>query len=192
MTEQNDVIGDDSLVALWSDVRSQRNRISKIADPTPKKVLIELSETGLSVMEDLIGMFVQFRQYVSESLGDIDGRLNSLEESGSAPPLLDEESAEMILRLAGTCEAFVRLVRDSSTSISGDAQEKLEEALSLVEEVRLWVSENIDEDELQEPSGDEEDDVLEENSYGGSDDDGVIGGSVAQDESASSSPSVEE
>lgn len=156
MSEQNDVIGDDALVSLWSDVRAQRQRISKIPDPTPKKVLSELSDTGLSVMEDLIGMFVQFRQYVSESLGDVDGRLNALEE-GSESSVLDVEAAEMILRLAGTCEAFVRLIRDSSTSISGDAQEKLDEAIALVEQVRVWVTENVDSDELEmDEEGDED------------------------------------
>lgn len=160
MSEQNDVMGDDALVALWSDVRAQRQRISKIAEPTPKKVLGELSDTGLSVMEDLIGMFVQFRQYVGESLGDIDGRLNSLEE-GAPASALDIEAAEMILRLAGTCEAFVRLVRDSSTSINADAQSKLDEAISLVEQVRSWVAENVDEDDLDDDA-DSDDDAEEE------------------------------
>lgn len=159
MSEQNDVIGDDALVSLWSDVRAQRQRISKIADPTPKKVLGELSDTGLSVMEDLIGMFVQFRQYVSDSLGDVDSRLNALED-GAQPSALDLEAAEMILRLAGTCEAFVRLVRDSSTSINPEAQGKLDEAIALVEQVRAWVAENVDADELEE-DGDETDDEEE-------------------------------
>jgi|GEM_PF-3313127 len=146
MTQQNDVMEQDTLVSLWADVRSQRQRLAKLVEPTPKKVLSELSDTGLSVIEDVLGYFVQFRQYISESFEDIDGRLTAIEE-GQAGFSLDPEAAEMILRLAATCEAFVKLLRDSSTTVSVEAKEKLDEALALVTETRNWVTENVDLDD---------------------------------------------
>ena len=129
----------DALLALWNDVRQQRERLGKITDPTPKKALTELSETGLSVMEDLVAYVVSFRQYVSESLGDVDERLTDLEADAESAGGLSDDEATMILNLASTCEAFVRIVKETSTSISPEARTKIEEALSLVDQVRAWV-----------------------------------------------------
>lgn len=159
MTQQIDPMEQDALTNLWADVRIQRDRLGKIAEPTPKKVLSELSDTGLSVMEDLVGYFLQFRQYVSESLQDVDARLSTLEE-GAAPPLLGEEEANMILSLAATCEVFVSLIRESSASINSDADQRLNEAMLLVERVREWVSENASQADEDEEA--EADDIAEE------------------------------
>jgi hypothetical protein len=166
MTQQIDSIEQDALTNLWADVRLQRERLGKIAEPTPKKVLSELSDTGLSVMEDLVGYFLQFRQYVSDSLQDVDARLSTL-EAGSEPPILGEDEANMILSLAATCEVFVRLIRDSSASINSDADQRLSEAMLLVERVREWVSENTaDTDEDDEAESDDESEAeAEEDEY---------------------------
>lgn len=144
MSQQDTMAEQDVLLGLWTDVRQQRERLSKIAEPTPKKALTELSDTGLSLVEDLVGYFVQFRQYVAESLQDIDERISALESDEAVVAALEPEEASMLLALAGTCEAFVRLIRDSSTSINDEAQKKLDEALALVEQTRVWVSERID------------------------------------------------
>lgn len=127
----------DALANLYNDVRQQRERIGKIADPTPKKALTELSDTGLSVMQDLVGYLLSFRQYVSESLQDVDERLSELEVE--VPAGLTDEEATMILNLASMCEAFVRIVKDTSTSVSPEARAKFDEALALVAQVREWV-----------------------------------------------------
>lgn len=156
MTQQNDAMDQDALVSLWTDVRSQRQRLAKLVEPTPKKVLSELSDTGLSVIEDVLGYFVQFRQYVSESLSDIDDRLSTLEDGQSFS--LDPDAAEMILRLAATCEAFVKLLRDSSTTVSAEAKDKLDEALALVEQTRAWVTENVDLDDDEDVEEQDADD----------------------------------
>jgi hypothetical protein len=166
MTQQIDAVEQDALTNLWADVRLQRDRLGKIAEPTPKKVLSELSDTGLSVMEDLVGYFLQFRQYVSESLQDVDARLSTL-EAEAEPPILGEDEANMILSLAATCEVFVRLIRDSSASINSDAEQRLGEAMLLVERVREWVGENTadaddDADEDDEPEAEVE---AEEDEY---------------------------
>lgn len=142
----------DALVSLWTDVRQQRERIGKITDPTPKRALTELDDTALSVMQDLLEYFVQFRQYVSESLQDVDERLSDLEADGGSG--LTDEEATMILNLCSMCEAFVRLVKDTSTSISPEARAKIDEALALVTQVREWVPTKVepldDEEELAE------------------------------------------
>ena len=142
----------DALVVLFNDVRQQRERIGKIADPTPKKALTELSDTGLSVMEDLVGYLLSFRQYVSESLQDVDERLSDLEVE--APSGLSDDEATMILGLASMCEAFVRIVADTSTSVSPEARAKFDEALALVAQVREWVptrlADGFDDDEDDE------------------------------------------
>jgi hypothetical protein len=150
----------DALVSLWTDLRAQRERIAKISEPTPKKALTELSDTGLSVTEDLVAYFLQFRQYVSESFEDIDVRLSELEAGSDAAVLTDEEAA-MIMQLATTCEAFVVLVKETSTSISPDARKRIDEALALVGQVRGWVDERMSEEDQ-----DEDDDAGEETAVG--------------------------
>ena len=92
----------DALANLYNDVRQQRERIGKIAEPTPKKALTELSDTGLSVMQDLVGYLLSFRQYVSESLQDVDERLSELEVE--VPAGLSDEEATMILNLASSLQ----------------------------------------------------------------------------------------
>jgi hypothetical protein len=143
----------DALDFLYADVRQQRDRISKIADPTAKKALTELGDTGLSVMEDLVAYLLSFRQYVSASLQDVDERLSDLEVEVAAG--LSDEEAAMILNLCSMCEAFVRIVKDTSTSISPEARVKIDEALTLVVQVREWVPTRVGEDEGDE-EGDEE------------------------------------
>lgn len=162
MTQQTDVVEQDALMTLWADVQQQRARISKIAEPTPKKALTELSDTGLSVMEDLLSYLVSFRNYVGESLEDVDARLGALEEdSAGSPPMLSQEEAAMILTLASTCEAFTIVIRDSSVSINEEAKQKLDETMALVAKVRAWVADNVDdeddeaEDEVDEESADD-------------------------------------
>jgi len=150
---------EDALSNLWTDVRRQRERISKIAEPSPKKALLELNDTGLSMVEDLVSYFLQFRQYVSESLEDVDRRVGSLEDGADVPTLLGGEEATMILKLAATCEAFLHIIRDSSASINDGAEQKLVEAKALIDQVRDWVSENVDDDgddDLEEELSDEE------------------------------------
>ena len=61
----------------------------------------------------------------------------------------------MILNLCSMCEAFVRIVKDTSTSISPEARVKIDEALTLVVQVREWVPTRVGEDEGDE-DGDEE------------------------------------
>lgn len=152
MNEATNPEQQDALVVLFNDVRHQRDRIGKIADPTPKKALTELSDTGLSVMEDLVGYLLNFRQYVSESLQDVDERLSDLEVE--TPSGLSDDEATMILNLASMCEAFVRIVADTSTSVSAEARAKFDEALALVAQVREWVptrlAEGFDEDDDEE------------------------------------------
>ena len=143
----------DALDFLYADVRQQRDRISKIADPTAKKALTELGDTGLSVMEDLVAYLLSFRQYVSASLQDVDERLSDLEVEVAAG--LSDEEAAMILNLCSMCEAFVRIVKDTSTSISPEARVKIDEALTLVVQVREWVPTRVGEDEGDE-EGDED------------------------------------
>lgn len=143
----------DALDFLYADVRQQRDRISKISDPTAKKALTELGDTGLSVMEDLVAYLLSFRQYVSASLQDVDERLSDLEVEVAAG--LSDEEAAMILNLCSMCEAFVRIVKDTSTSISPEARVKIDEALTLVVQVREWVPTRLGEDEGDE-EGDEE------------------------------------
>lgn len=143
----------DALDFLYADVRAQRDRISKISDPTPKKAMTELGDTGLSVMEDLVAYLLSFRQYVSASLQDVDERLNDLEVEVAAA--LSDEEAAMILNLCSMCEAFVRIVKDTSTSISPEARVKIDEALTLVVQVREWVPTRLGEDDGDE-EGDEE------------------------------------
>lgn len=156
MSEISDVATEDALMNLWADVQQQRARIAKVADPTPKKALTELNETGLSVMEELLSYLVSFRQYVSDSLEDVDGRLGVLEEDVTVPPLLSQEEAAMILALSNACEAFTTVIRDSSVSINDEARQKLDETMALVAKVRAWVAENMedDEDEADEASPD--------------------------------------
>lgn len=147
----------DALALLYNDVRQQRDRIAKIAEPTPKKALTELSDTGLSVMEDLVGYLLSFRQYVSESLQDVDERLSDLEVD--SPSGLSDDEATMILNLASMCEAFVRIVADTSMSMSPEAKAKVDEALALVTRVREWVPTRIaefDEDEDEEAAAAED------------------------------------
>lgn len=154
-----EVAVDDPLINLWSDVQQQRARIARIADPTPKKALTELNETGLSVMEELLSYLVGFRQYVSESLEDVDGRLGVLEDDVTVPPLLSQEEAAMILALSNACEAFTTVIRDSSVSINDEARQKLDETMALVARVRAWVAENIEDgdDEADESAADSQD-----------------------------------
>lgn len=158
----------DDLIFLLEDVRSQRTRIDKLTDPTPAKALAELNGTGLSVTEDLIAYFVQFRQYVSDSLEDVDSRLSTLESgSGEDKPLLGREEATMLLTLCNMCEAFGKVIRDTSASIAEEALAKLDETDALVERVRAWIEENLDPDDLADPSDeplgeDEEGDEPEE------------------------------
>lgn len=157
MTQQTDVVEQDALMTLWADVQQQRARIGKIAEPTPKKALTELSDTGLSVMEDLLSYLVSFRNYVGESLEDVDARLGVLEEdSAGSPPLLAQEEAAMILTLASTCEAFTIVIRDSSVSINDEAKQKLDETMDLVAKVRAWVADNVEDDDDETDDGDDE------------------------------------
>lgn len=137
----------DALVSLWTDLQAQRERIAKIAEPTPKKALAELSDTGLSLTSDLISYFLQFRSYVSESFEDIDARISDLEDGAADAGGLTDEEVAMILNLATMCEAFVTVVKDTSTSISPDARKKIDEALALVAQVRSWVEDRLSEDE---------------------------------------------
>jgi len=160
MTQQNDVAEQDSLMTLWADVQQQRVRLAKIAEPTPKKALSELSDTGLSVMEDLLSYLVSFRAYVGASLEDVDARLSVLEEdSGGSPPLLSADEASMILALASTCEAFTIVIRDSSVSINDEAKQKLDETMALIVKVRAWVADSVDDDD--DDDNDAEDDHQE-------------------------------
>lgn len=156
MSEVNDVAETDPLMSLWADVQQQRARIGRIQEPTPKKALTELSDTGLSVMEDLLSYLVTFRNYVSESLEDVDARLGVLEEDSSgSPPLLSPDEAGMLLQLAAACEAFTIVIRDSSVSINAEAKQKLDETLDLVKRVRAWVAENVDDGEDDEEDVDD-------------------------------------
>lgn len=153
----------DDLVALLEDVRSQRTRIGKLAEPTAARALSELSGTGLSLTEDLIAYFVQFRQYVAESLEDVDNRLSTLESGGGEEkPLLGRDEATMLLTLCNMCEAFSKVIRDTSASIADEARAKLDETDALVEQVRGWIEENLDTDDLAEPS----DDPIDEDAEG--------------------------
>lgn len=158
---QETVESSDDLLSLLEDVRSQRTRIGKLTDPTPAKALSELNGTGLSLTEDLVAYFVQFRQYVAESLEDVDNRLSTLEAGGgSEKPLLSRDEATMLLTLCNMCEAFSRVIRETSASIADEARAKLDETDALVEQVRSWIEENLDADDLAEPtddSADEED-----------------------------------
>lgn len=142
MTQETNEQQTDALASLWNDVRQQRDRIGKIAEPSPKKALTELSETGLSLTEDLVAYMLSFRQYVSDSLEDVDERLSLLESD--APSGLSDDEATMILKLASVCEAFVRIVKETSTSISPEARAKIDEAMKLVDEVRAWVPTRIE------------------------------------------------
>lgn len=143
--QQDTTTQQDALMDLWADVRSQRQRLDKIAEPTPRKVLSELSDTGLSAFEDMLGYLVNFRNYVSESLQDVDSRLSILEsDAPDERPLLGEEEAAMILALCATCEAFNTVIRETSASITDEALAKLDETAALVEQVRAWVQANVD------------------------------------------------
>ncbi|NBT36073.1 MAG: hypothetical protein EBT03_11155 [Betaproteobacteria bacterium] len=157
MNQPTDVTAQDPLTVLWADVQAQRARIAKIADPSPKKALTELGDTGLSLVEDLVAYLVNFQNYVGASLGDIDSRLSSLEEdSAGAPPLLSQEEANMLLTLAATCEALTTVIRDSSVSINAEAKEKLDSTLALVAQVRSWIAENVDDEEDDDEPEDED------------------------------------
>lgn len=147
----------DPLTTLYADVASQRERLARIADPSPKKVLAELTDTGLSVTQDLVAYVLQLRQYIAETFEDIDGRLGSLEEGEAQQTLIDPDAAQMILSLAGMCEGFVNMIRESSASITPEASKSLDEALQLVENVRAWVSENLgDEEDVSEDDAEED------------------------------------
>lgn len=164
MTQEAVEVSDD-LLSLLEDVRSQRTRIGKVTEPTAARALSELSGTGLSLTEDLIAYFVQFRQYVAESLEDVDGRLTALEADGGADkPLLSRDEASMLLTLCNMCEAFSRVIRDTSASIADEAREKLDETDALVEQVRAWIEENLDPDEVGSDDADGEDELLESDS----------------------------
>jgi len=161
----------DGLARIWAEIRKERDRIRRIQEPTPKKIVAELADTAMSYAEDTVGYLVQFRNWVVETVGDIDGRLTALEDDQPIPFLTKEDGA-MLLDLAGRCEGLAKLVLEQSgAGIAAEAKQQLDETLLRCQLAVAWVADNIEGDEDDdEPDdgdddGDEEDDSV--NAVGG-------------------------
>lgn len=147
----------DGLYRTWTEIRKNRDRISRLGEVSSKKILMEISDTVLSFVEEVTGYLLQFRNWNVDSLADVDERLSALEEE-VPPPLLDEEEADMISQAAGMLQAYAENALEGK-NISAEARAQSEKAVALAKRLSEWVEQIVAE---QEDTGEEEGDESED------------------------------
>jgi len=142
----------DPLLRMLLDVRNDRLRLRQTT-PTIEQLQSEVTDTALSYVEDLVGTLLQLRNWTSESLADVDDRLNGLEAGG--PLDLDGELAEKITKLCGGCRALAEATLQSAQD--EDSRKVLTDLIALCDEVMNEILGSDDDDEGDDDGGDDDD-----------------------------------
>ena len=150
MSQEHQAVERDGLLDLYMEIPKERERLRKIAEPSPKKVLQEVEGTLGSLLQDTVAVILQFREWVGQSLGHVDGRLNDLESEQGDEAALSEEEAEKILRLAGEAQALAEHALENSPDIKPEPKARFDSLLKLCAEVIEIVALNVEGEEGEE------------------------------------------
>jgi len=120
----------DPLLRLLLDLGRDRQRLRQVKKTTAEQVMVELNETLAAYTEETLGFVVQLRNWISESLADVDARLNDVEAGVGG---LDPDLVDKIVRICGECSALAKATLDKVEDEPG--KKALTELVSLCEEV---------------------------------------------------------
>lgn len=131
----------NGIVKIIVDIGKDCDRLRRVAEPTTKKLNVEMIDTVLPTISELAQQMLHVSNWIEAALSDVDGRLGALEDEETVRSLSPEEGY-MILQLAARCEQLAVAVMETP-NIGEVAKQELYDTVALCKRVVGWAEDAV-------------------------------------------------